>query len=486
MAKNTTTLYVSDTGINLMVTRGKRIAKLAYMPLDLNLSDINTEAKEDDLVNKIKLLFKSNHIGVRKIILGISGLHCLTRPVSLPELPKAMVEEAITREARRVLPVPLDQLYISWQIVSTFEGKIQVFVVAIPKYIADTLVRILNRTGFKPYLMDIKPLALARVSREATAIIVDIQSKEFDIIIMSKGMPQTIRTVPFPQEYLAHTDRLSIVRDELKRTIQFYNSNNPENIIQNDTSMLISGELVDEAETIEFLTQELGYQVAPLVSPLKCAKQLDPSHHLTNVGLALKELPNEAGPSLPNFNTLPAPYLPKQIPRGRLMAIPAAAAAAGVIFLLVFMIQGAAAKIEQDQNTLDSTKKLVEQRQAQRTELKQSIAAMEQILADTETSRDAFLAVLDSLNTGQELIDGDLNAAVNNIVLNLELYRISHAEDQMLVNGQALTEQEVLEFVRNLQDTGRFSEVTIASLTRNVASDNGTETMSYSLAIKLK
>jgi type IV pilus assembly protein PilM len=486
MAKNTTTLYVSDSGIRLMVTHGKRIAKLAYMPLDLNLSDINTEVKEDDLVNKIKLLFKSNHIGIRKIILGISGLHCLTRPVSLPELPKAMVDEAITREARRVLPVPLDQLYISWQIVSTFEGKIQVFVVAIPKYIADTLVRILNRTGFKPYLMDIKPLALARVSREATAIIVDIQSKEFDIIIMSKGMPQTIRTVPFPQEYLAHTDRLSIVRDELKRTIQFYNSNNPENIIQNNTTMLVSGELVDEAETIEFLTQELGYQVGLLVSPLKCAKQLDPSHNLTNVGLALKELPNEAGPALPNFNTLPSPYLPKQIPRGRLMAIPAAAAAVGVIALLVFTIQGAAAKIEKDQNTLDSTKIILEQKQAQRTGLKQSITAMEQTLADIETSRDAFAAALDSLNTGQELINGDLNATVDNTVANLELYRINHAENQMLVSGQALTEQDVLQFVRNLQNTGRFSEVTIASITRNIASDNGTDTMSYSLAIKLK
>jgi type IV pilus assembly protein PilM len=486
MSKNTTTLYVSDTGIRLMATRGKRITKLAYMPLDINLSEINNEAKEDDLVNKIKLLFKSNHIGVRKIILGISGLHCLTRPVSLPELPKAMVEEAITREARRVLPVPLDQLYISWQIVSMSEGKIQIFVVAIPKYIADTLVRILNRTGYKPYLMDIKPLALARVAREATTIIVGIQPKEFDIIIMSKAMPQTIRTVPFPQEYLAHADRLSIVRDELKRTIQFYNSNNPENIIQNDASMLVSGELVDEAETIEFLTQELGYQVSPLMSPLKCAKQLDPSHHLANVGLALKELPTEAGPSLPDFNTLPAPYLPKQISRGRLMAIPAAAAAVGVVVLLVFMIQGAAAKIEQDQKELDTNNLIIEQRQAQRTDLKQSITEVEQTLSEIETSRDAFLAALDSLSTNHVAINGDLNAVVDNTVTSMELYRINRDSDQLLINGRAPTEQEVMQFVRNLQNTGRFAEVTITNLTRNIGDEENPGTMSFSLAIRLE
>jgi type IV pilus assembly protein PilM len=486
MAKNTTTLYISDTGIRLMVTRGKRITKLAYMPLDVNLTDLKNEEKEAELVNKIKLLFKSNRIGARKIILGISGLHCLTRPVSLPELPKAMVDEAITREAKRVLPVPLDQLYISWQIASSFEGKIQVFVVAIPKYIADALVKILNKTGFKPYLMDIKPLALSRVSHEASAIIVDIQPKEFDIIIVSKGIPQTIRTVPFPMEYLVHTDRLSIVRDELKRTIQFYNSNNPDNLLQTNSAMLVSGELVDEAETVEFLTQELGYKTSLLLSPLKCVKQLDPSHYLVNVGLALKELPNEAATSLPNFNTLPLPYQPKQISRGRLIAVPAAAATVGLIVMLVFMIQNAAAKIDQDQIMLDSTKLLLEQKQAQKTELRESIATMEQEVSDIETSRDTYIAALASLNNKGELINGDLNATVDNVVTNLELYSISHNESQLVLTGQALTEEEVMQYVRNLQNTNRFSEITISSLTRVAATDNGTDYMIYSLVLKLE
>lgn len=485
MANNTTTLYISDTGIRLMVTRGKRISKMAYMPLDLNLTDLGNEEREADLANKIKLLFKSNRIGAGKIILGISGLHCLTRPVSLPELPKAMVEEAITREAKRVLPIPLEQLYISWQIISTAEGKIQVFVVAIPKYIADTLVKILNRIGFKPYLMDIKPLALARVSPEYTAILVDIQPKEFDIIILSTGIPKTIRTVSFPQEYLAQTDRLSIVRDELKRTIQFYNSNNPDSLIQPNTAMLVSGDLTDEADIIEYLTQELGYTTSLLVSPLKCVKQLDPSHHLTNVGLALKEMPGDAGRSLPNFNTLPAPYLPKQISRSRLLAVPAGVAALGVVVLLVFMVQNAAAKIEQDQLELDATRLLLEQKQTQKIQLRENISAVEADLAEIGVRHDAVITALDSLTDQGLLMNGDLNATVNNIVTNLALHRIIHEGDALMLTGEAVTEAEVMQYVRNLQSTGRFSEITIANITRNTPSDNESEYMSYSLALKL-
>jgi Tfp pilus assembly protein PilN len=72
-------------------------------------------------------------------------------------------------------------------------------------------------------------------------------------------------------------------------------------------------------------------------------------------------------------------------------------------------------------------------------------------------------------------------------VSNLELYRIDHEQGQLLVNGQASSEQDVMQFVRNLQNSGVFSEVTITTLTRNIASDNGTDTVnySYSLAIKL-
>ncbi|GAI28594.1 unnamed protein product, partial [marine sediment metagenome] len=76
--------------------------------------------------------------------------------------------------------------------------------------------------------MDLKPLLLARVVKEATAVIVDVQPTEFDIVIMGDGVPQPIRTVPLPSEELSWQEKLPMIRDELDRTIKFYNSNNPE------------------------------------------------------------------------------------------------------------------------------------------------------------------------------------------------------------------------------------------------------------------
>jgi type IV pilus assembly protein PilM len=491
MAKNTTSLYINDTCIRLMVTRGKRITKLADVPLDTGLSEINTEEKEAELVARLKQLFKSNKISAKRIILGVSGLHCLTRPVSLPELPRAMLDEAIMREAARVLPVPLEQLYISWQTISASEGKIKAFMVAIPKQIADTLISVINKAGFKPYLMDIKPLALARLAREDTAIIVDVQLKEFDIVVMANRTPQPIRTVAFPEESLSLNEKIQIVKDELKRTIEFHNTNNQDALIHPNAPLLVSGELADEPELYELLAQELGYQVSPLTSPLKCLKQLDPSHHLVNVGLALKEFSREAGPLLPNFNTLPTPYLPKPISLNRIMAIPAAVTAVSLILLLAMTIQNAGESIESAQNQLSTNNFIIDKKQAQKKQMMEEIAVAEQQLAKYEKNREKFIAVLNSFNTHGEKINKDLKAILDNQIDEFVINTIAHSGSHLTVNGCADSEQEVLEYVRKIYSTGRFSEITITNLLRSEGEEEEAEeeeedTMLYSLNIRLK
>lgn len=482
-----TTLYISDVNMRLMITRGRRIIKLADMPLDTSLSEIDTPEKEAQLVEKIKYLFKSNRISTRKIILGISGLHCLTRPVTLPELPKAILAEAITREARRVLPVPIEQLYISWQTISVTGGKLQAFIVAIPRHIADTVLKIVSEAGFKPYLMDIKPLALVRLAKETSAIIVDVQPSEFDIIILMNGIPQPIRTVPFPRETPSLKDRLVIVKDELERTVQFFNSNNPETKIQPGATLLASGEIADETELLESLGQSLGLKVALLASPLKCLKQLDPSHHLVNVGLALKELIRDTGSLLPNFNTLPAPYQPKQLSLNKLMAVPAIAVALGLLIMLGMTVRDAAANLESTKIELNSNNLLLDKKQAQKKDLTNSIAALQSQLSGLEAARNNYTIALNSLTKTGDRMNGDLNAAVNNVVVNLYFNTMTISKGSVSVTGRASSEQEVFQYVRKLTNTGRFQEITISNLASVTdASENDTLAMDYNLNLKLK
>ena len=168
------------------------------------------------------------------------------------------------------------------------------------------------------------------------------------------------------------------------------------------------------------------------------------------------------------------------------MAVPVAAVAVGLVVMLIFTVQNAAAKIEDDQYTLESTQNRLEQRQAQKKELVESIAVTEKKLTSMKVERNNYSAALESMNNKANLVNGDLKAIVDNAVTDLELYEINNTGTQLALFGQAATEQEVMNYVRKLQDTGRFTEITISSLTRTIVSDNSTDVMRYSLAFKLK
>jgi type IV pilus assembly protein PilM len=485
MAGNTVSLYINDVSIRLMVTRGKRITKLAEAPLDTSLGEIDIKEKETELANKIKGLLKSNKINARKIILGLSGLHCFTRPLVLPELPRTMLNEAITRESRRVLPMPLDQLYLSWQIVSTSAGKIQAYVVALPREIADMVIRVVNQAGCKPYLMDIKPLALARLSREANALIIDVQAKELDIINMVNGIPQPIRTVAFPQEKLSLLEKFEIVKDDVKRTIQFYNNNNAENPIKPNTTMLVSGELSAAPELYESLANELGFKASLLTSPLKCLKHLDASHYLVNVGLALKELNKEAGPLLPNFNVLPAPYQPKHVSMNQLLAVPAVAIAIALIVMMIITVQNTAADIDSLNTQVVSNNFILEKKQAQKKVLIKNISDLQAKITVTDSQYSAYSDAYIKMNRTGDIMNTDLKTTVANVVDELFLVSLVHSSGQISIEGTTFSEQSVLEYVRNLAATGRFDEITIANITRNESGEEGgEETVTYTFSLR--
>lgn len=467
MAKKATTLYIDDTSIRLLVTAGKRIKKWAESPLEPGLVKDGMIINEAEIVTQTKQLFKVLKVKTKKVIVGLSGLHSLTRPITLPELPKAMLDEAAIREAKRVLPVPLDQFYISWQTIPTPEKKIQVFIVATPRKTADALIKMLHEAGLAPQLMDLKPLALAKMVTESTVVIVDVQPTEFDIVIMADGVPQPIRTVPFPSEALPWRQKLPMIRKELDRTIKFYDSNNPENPLVSSVPIYVSGELADELEIYQSLSDELGHPVSPLSSPLTCPEELDPSHYMFNIALALKQLSSGkvAGPSVVNLNVLPIAYRPEPISLIKVVALPGAVVVISLLIPLIMLVQGTSANIASMRGQLDITNQLLRQKQSQKQELTENIAELEKKIAEVEASRRAFTAAVGSLDDQRNWVKG-LEVITNNLPTTASMTDISYTGGRLTLKGRSSSEEDALSYAKSLDASGRFSEIIIASMRR--------------------
>jgi len=471
MAKKVVTLYIDDNGLSLLEAKGKRVKKWASVPLDPGLVQDGVVFDTAELAAKIKELLKAQKVRTKKAIIGLSGLHCLSRVLTVPKVSKDLLAKAVSQEAEKTLSVPLDQLYLSWQVISSSKEDMQIFVAAVPCNTADSMIEALRQAGIKPYLMDLKPLALTRVVQDATAVIVDIQKNEFDLVIMVDGIPHPIRTVPFPSESLPLRERLAVVKEELERTIKFYNSSSPDKPLESDQTIFISGELADSPELCRSLLKGLGYPVLPLLSPLNCPKNLAQSKYMVNIGLALKELSpgRKACPSLVNLNVLPEVYQPKPISLAlaKFLLTPALILMAiGLLALLGMLVQGTAADTASLQVELDVTKNLIQQRQTQQQLLEKEISSLGARVAKLEAPINNFTAVFNNFGKYQEIVNGDLQITTSAVPGATDLNKITHASSKLTIKGMAPSETEVLAYADSLRASDRFSLVTVSSVRR--------------------
>ena len=193
-----TTLYIDDSRIQVTTSIGKKVTKWAEASPGIELSKVATPDNHLEAARRIKELLSSVRAGTTNIVVGISGLHSMVRTVSLPQVPKEALEEAVTREAKRVLSVAMEEIYIAWQTSAQSKGRETVLLVATPRKVVDSLVDILRHAGIKPSVIELKPLALSRLMTVKTAALIDIERREFDIVIVREGVPQMVRTVTFP------------------------------------------------------------------------------------------------------------------------------------------------------------------------------------------------------------------------------------------------------------------------------------------------
>ncbi|GAH38019.1 unnamed protein product, partial [marine sediment metagenome] len=208
MAKKVTTLFIRDDVVNLLVMGGKRVEKWASLPLEPGLVSQGLILDEAQLADKLKELFKLEKVTMGKVIAGLSGHNSVYRIITLPELPEPVLPEAVKREAKRVIPVPLDEVYLSYQPLPATRGETRVFLAAFPRNIADALYRTLHQAGLQPYIMDLAPLALCRTVNEPRSIIVNARLDHLDIMVMAERVPELIRRLSLPGEAESLSERL--------------------------------------------------------------------------------------------------------------------------------------------------------------------------------------------------------------------------------------------------------------------------------------
>ena len=134
-----------------------------------------------------------------------------------------------------------------------------------------------------------------------------------------------------------------------------------------------------------------------------------------------------------------------------------ATVAIGLLILLVMSIQSASADITSMRSQLDPTNQLLQQKLSRRQELMENITEAEAFL-------DNFTTMLESLDQQNNGVNGGLEVTVNSLPSTISLSSISHANSTLTINGRSPSEKEVLSYLRKLDASDRFAEITITSM----------------------
>jgi type IV pilus assembly protein PilM len=476
MARRVTTLFIRDDAILLLVVEGKRIKQWASLPLEPGLVSQGLVTDEARVADDVTKLFKLTKIGARRVIAGFSGLNSLYRLISLPELPEAILPEAVKQEARRVIPVPLEEVYLLYQRLPASPGETRLFLATFPRNAADVLIRTLRRAGVEPYLMDLAPLALCRALDKPRAIIVNARLDHLDVMVMEDRLPQLIRRLSLPGEVVPLAERLPAITEEVERTVAFYNSSHKEKPLDSAVPMFVCGDPAQAPESWQSLAGRLGSPVSVLPSPLESPEGFDPNEFMVNIGLALKELPLEgANYSLVNFNALPEVYLPKRVRLSSILIPAGLIIGVGILVYMGFQVRDKASYNSVLLSQLTPAESRITEEQKKIGALQEQIKQVEAGVAPVQARAKIFDDKFNELEVGREQTDRELTDIVNLLPGTLELKEVNHEGESVTVKGVAPDEDDIDAIFRYARDLRiKFASVAISSIEVKIDEVNGT------------
>lgn len=158
-------------------------------------------AQEDGVVVRPEIiaeaaykLFQNNLIGditTRRCAIAIPAYRTFTRSLQLPRLQASELKEAVELEAEQYISLPLEDLYLDYEIIKQTADTTELFVVAVPRTIVDSYLELTQIIGLETVLIEPtlsssgRLFALDANSDEPTFII-DFGSLSSDISIFDK------------------------------------------------------------------------------------------------------------------------------------------------------------------------------------------------------------------------------------------------------------------------------------------------------------
>ena len=191
LGRKIVTLDFDGRDIRLLVVRGKRPLRWSTVSVSPELMNQGVIQESERMGAGLARFLSVHKASRRRVVTSVTGHRSVSRLLALPEINPDLLDDAIRRKAKQEMPLPLDETYLSWDVVRQEGDQILVYALAVPRLVIDRQVETLRAAKIKPGVMDLKPLALIRAVDQSNAVIVNLEEQGIGVIIVVGGVPMT-------------------------------------------------------------------------------------------------------------------------------------------------------------------------------------------------------------------------------------------------------------------------------------------------------
>jgi len=290
-SQETVTVNIEERSLRLLTVKGGEVQKWGQVPLGPGLVENGLIRDPAQVGLALEVLFEEQEAPRKGVITSLTaiGVGSTSQIFNLPRMRPNVLADAVNREARRVMPMPVNELYLTYQVIGESGGMQQVYVLGAPRDLVDAHIGAFQVAGIQLKAMDLKPLALVRAVNQRNVVVADLENESFHVIVVRDAIPDITRSAVLHRAGLNLEQKAHRLVEELTRTIDFYNHSHPDKRLEPTVPVFLTGELPGIPTVREIIQAEVGYSIEPPRPPLTYPEALPLSEFMVNIGLALRK-----------------------------------------------------------------------------------------------------------------------------------------------------------------------------------------------------
>jgi len=233
---------------------------------------------DDEIVWGIKEVIKKANIKSVNVIASIPSFSTFSTVIRMPYLSEQDLARAIPFEAKKYIPIPLDEVNMDWSIIEAAQNKnnpekpmVDVFLAAVPKVETLRYQRIMQNAGLALKAIELENSALIRglIGNDLSPIVVvNIGGRSTSILIVSKGYERIGHNYEIGgfeiTKSIARSLNISPEKaEELKKKMGL--NQNDDNIIQQAMTSLVDMMVFETNKTIANYEEFSGQKVTKVM-----------------------------------------------------------------------------------------------------------------------------------------------------------------------------------------------------------------------------